>query len=284
MIVSGSLNIILNFILCLILEQKVAAVAIATAISQIVGAILVLHRITTMKNDCRLKFKAKNWSTPIFKKLLTNGLPIGFSSSLYSLANLQIQSSLNLFGADAIAGSSAGSNLESIEASIVSSPWSAAVSVFVGQNVGADNKKRVKHSILICGGLAIGFTILISAFIYLFRDPVISLFVDSRAAVEYGMIRVKYLILPYTIATTTGILTHSMQAFGYSIFSTLNSTVNVLIFRVIWMTFIYPLCPTFAVLMQCFLVSWILVLICNLAFFFYVYYKKFKAGKLKKMG
>lgn len=284
MIVSGSLNIILNFILCLILEQKVAAVAIATATSQAVGAILVLRRISTMENDCRLNFKLKNWSSRIFQKLITNGLPIGFSSSLYSLANLQIQSSLNLFGADAIAGSAAGSNIENIEASITSSPWSAAVSVFVGQNVGADNKKRVKHSILICGVLSVGLTLLLSIFIYIFKAPLLSLFVDSRAAVEYGMLRAKYLVLPYAIAAANGILSHSLQAFGYSIFSTVNSTINVLVFRFIWMTCIYPLCPTFEVLMQCFLVSWILVLICNLAFFFYVYYKKFKAGKLKKMG
>ena len=284
MIVSGSLNVILNFILCLILPQKVAAVAIATAVSQVLGAILVLRRIITMENDCTLKFKAKNWSSPIFKRLISNGLPIGFTSSLYSLANLQIQSSLNLFGADAIAGSAAGSNLESIEASIASSPWAATVSVFVGQNVGADNKKRVKHSILICGAISAALALMLSVIIYTLNDPLLSLFVDSRAAVEYGMTRAQYLVLPYVIACTNSILSHSLQAFGYSMLTTVNSTVNVLVFRFIWMTWIYPLCPTFTVLMQCFLVSWILVVTFNFVFFMFVYHKKFKAGKIKKMG
>ena len=284
MIVSGSLNIILNFILCLLLEQKVAAVAIATAASQAVGAILVLRRIITMENDCTLKFKAKNWSSPIFKRLISNGLPIGFTSSLYSLANLQIQSSLNLFGADAIAGSAAGSNLESIEASIASSPWAATVSVFVGQNVGADNKKRVKHSILICGAITASIAVVLSTLIYTFNAPLLSLFVDSKEAVRYGMIRAQYLVLPYVIACTNSILSHSLQAFGYSMLTTVNSIINVLVFRFIWMTWIYPLCPTFTVLMQCFLVSWILVVTFNFCFFMFVYHKKFKAGKLKRMG
>ena len=284
MIVSGLLNVVLNFILCLIFPQKVAAVAIATAISQAIGAILVLRRISTMENDCRLNYKVKNWSTPIFKKLLSNGLPIGFTSSLYSLANLQIQSSLNLFGANAIAGSAAGSNIESIEASIASSPWAATVSVFVGQNVGADNKKRVKHSILMCATIAISLAIFLSTLIYTFNSSLLSLFVDSSEAVKYGMIRAQYLLLPYAIACANSILSNSLQAFGYSLLTTVNSTVNVLIFRFIWMTWIYPLCPTFAVLMQCFLVSWILVISFNLIFFVYVYHRKFKAGKLKKMG
>jgi Na+-driven multidrug efflux pump len=93
-----------------------------------------------------------------------------------------------------------------------------------------------------------------------------------------------YIILPYAIAALNGMLANSIQAFGYSIFSTVNSILSVFVFRMFWMNFIYPLCPTFHVLMQCFLVSWTLTALVNLIFFFYIYYGKFKADKLKKMG
>jgi hypothetical protein len=50
------------------------------------------------------------------------------------------------------------------------------------------------------------------------------------------------------------------------------------------MRYVYPPCPTFHVLMQCFLVSWIITGVLNMIFFFYLYYGKFKKNKIKKMG
>ncbi len=284
MIISGLLNIILNFFLCLVLSQKVAAVAIATAASQLVGAILVFRRILVMDGDCRLRLRGGKWNWFSFRKLMTNGLPIGFSSALYSLANLQIQSALNMFGPDAIAGNAATTNLEGIESSIVATPWSSTVGVFVGQNVGADNKKRVKKSILMCTVISITLGVACSVIIAFFSRPILSLFVNSNDAIVYGQIRILYIIIPYAIACLNGILSNTIQAFGYSIFSTVNSIICVFVFRMIWMRYVYPLCPTIHVLMQCFLVSWMLVALVNLMFFFYLYYKKFKANKIKKMG
>lgn len=284
MIISGLLNLILNFILCLILSQKVAAVAIATAVSQIVGAILAFRRILVMEGDCRLRLRGGKWNWFSFRKLMSNGLPIGFSSALYSIANLQIQSALNMFGADAIAGNAAASNLENIECAATSAPWSSTVGVFVGQNVGADNKKRVKKSILLCTAVSVTLGAACSAVIALLSKPILSLFVDEESAIAYGQIRILYVIVPYVIACLNAILSNTIQAFGYSIFSTVNSILCVLVFRIIWMQYVYPLCPTFHVLMQCFLVSWILIAAVNLIFFFYLYYRKFKAGKIKKMG
>lgn len=284
MLVSGALNVILNFVLCLILPQKVAAVAIATALSQVVGAALVFRRILVLDGDCKLRFRGVRWNWRSFRYLMTNGLPIGFSSALYSLANLQIQSALNSFGAAAIAGNAATCNIEGIEAAIVTTPWASTVGVFVGQNIGADNKKRVRNSIRVCSAISIGSGVVISLLMCLFSAPLLSLFVDGDDAIYYGQIRMLYIILPYAIACLNGILSNVIQAFGYSIFSTVNSILCVFVFRMIWMQYVYPLNPTFHVLMQCFLVSWILVALVNLLFFFYIYYKKFKANKLKKMG
>ena len=284
MVASGLLNIILNYILCLVMTEKVAAVAIATSASQVLGAVLVLRRILVMDNDCRLRIRGSKWNWRSFYKIMANGLPIGFSSSLYSIANLQIQTALNSFGPDAIAGNAAAVNIESITGSIANTPWTATASVFIGQNVGADNKKRVKQSILVCGAIALSLSLIIGAVTIFFSAPLLSLFVDTEAAVRYGQTRMLYIVIPYVIAAFNGLLGNAIQAFGYSIFSTLNSIFSVFVFRMIWMRNIYPLCPTFHVLMQCFLVSWMITAVLNTVFFFYLYYGKFKKNKIKKMG
>jgi Na+-driven multidrug efflux pump len=94
----------------------------------------------------------------------------------------------------------------------------------------------------------------------------------------------KYVAAFYVIAVINTTLSTAIQSFGYSIFCTANSVVSVLLFRAFWMYFIYPISPTFDTLMLCFLVSWSLIMVVYLTFYFYVYYAKFKKNKLKKMG
>ena len=284
MMISGGLNIVLNFLLCLVLTQKVTAVAIATAVSQIVGAVLVSRRILTMDGACRLKLKDGRWDWRSFKLLLTNGLPIGFSSALYSLANLQIQTALNSFGPQAIAGNSGSANIEGIQNSIANAPWSATVGVFVGQNVGAGNKKRVRNSILTCMAISVSIGLVMGITSYLLSRPLLSMFVDGEVALGYGRIRMGYLVLFCAVSCLSAQFSNSIQAFGYSLFCTINSIVCVFGFRMLWMNNVYPLCPTFHVLIQCFLISWILVCFFNGLFFFYLYFARFKKGKIKKMG
>ena len=285
MIVSGLLNIVLNIILCLVLPNKAAAVAIATAASQILGAFLVIRRILRMDGPCRLNIKSRGWNTGIFKKLLINGLPIGFTSALYPLSNLQIQSSINSFGPAAIAGNSAMSNLDNIESAICSAPWCAASGVFVGKNLGANSPKRVKRSMAYCIGISGILSISISLLLFAFSGPLLSLFLSNDAeAIAYGQIRVLFVTLPYVICAINTIFVTSIQAFGYAVFTTINSITSVLLFRVFWMNVIFPLSPSFHMLMLCFSVSWCMVAVLNLVFFSYIYFRKFKKGLIKKMG
>lgn len=284
MVASGTLNVVLNIALCVLMTDKVAAVAIATAASQMLGAVLVICRLLRMEGQCRLSIRHSRWSTVAFCKLMTNGIPIGLTNSLYSLASLQIQSAINAFGPAAIAGNSACASLETIEAAIAATPWNTAAGVFVGKNVGADNRERVKRSILYCLAITSMLSVAISLVQMGFSRQLLSLYVSSEEAVAYGRIRMLYTVLPYVIAAVNGMLAGVIQAFGFSVFTTVNSIVSVLLFRIFWMNVIFPLSPTFHLLMLCFLVSWSLILVVNVIFFSYVYFFRFARGRIKKMG
>ena len=117
----------------------------------------------------------------------------------------------------------------------------------------------------------------------MFSHQLISLYVTEEAAISAAQTRMYYTLLPHAIAALTGVLLNTVQAFGYSIFCTVNSIVSVLIFRVFWMNVIYPLNPTFDMLCRCYLVSWILVFVVNIVFVFYLYNFKLKKGIMKKV-
>ena len=262
----GTLNVVLNVILCLILPEKVMAVAIATISSQLLGAILVVMRLCKMDGDCKLDLHDIYFDLPALGKILRYGLPIALSTMIYPLSNLQIQSAINSFDpifGTATAGSSASGTIESIPSAFATS-FGATSAVFVGQNLGAGKPDRVRKSFWLCFLIGVVSTAIVGGAFYLTGEFWLSILVkNDPKAIYYGMIRMFYLCLFYFVAAANNALSHTIQAYGYPAASTVISVVGVLIFRVIWMAAIYPRFQTFDNLMLCFLVSWLTILAAN---------------------
>jgi Na+-driven multidrug efflux pump len=143
MIFAGALNVVMNFILCLVLENKVAAVGIATLSSQALGAVLVITHLLRIDGPCKLKVKEISFSFDEFKRIMATGLPSAFNNALYSISNLQIQSAINAFGSSAVAGNSASVQIEGLASSCTNAFGTTALT-FVGQSIGAGKKDRVR--------------------------------------------------------------------------------------------------------------------------------------------
>ncbi len=286
-IIAGILNVALNFLLCLVLEQKVAAVAIATTVSQIVSAICVLIHLLKIDGPCKMNIREIKFSFSELLKIFRIGLPSAINSSLFSIANLQIQAEVNAYGSACMAGVAAASSLESFGVAI-SNGFNSAVVPFVGQNVGAEKPERVKRSIICCMILAGTSNLLICTAIYLLRQFLLALYLPQGGmAVAFASRKMIFVLLPYFIAFLYSTLSASMQAFGYSFVPMINSILCVLGLRVAWMSFIYPALlgtaerslDTIHNLYLCFPVSWVLCLIAH-SIAFSIIYSRYKKGKI----
>lgn len=290
MMISGGLNVALNYLLLLVLPEKIMAVAIATAASQLLGALLALLRLMRMKGICKFDLRHLCFSRSSFKKIMFNGIPIAFGTGLLPLSNLQIQSGFNELGPAVIAGNSAASSIEGLIGAVTNSTLGNAVSVFVGYNLGAQRPKMVKKSILTCLILGVSVTAVLSAIVLVFSRPLASLFVEGEDYIKATQVRLMYNVTFYFVACAYGTLGHTIQAFGYSMISTINSIVSVLGFRVIWMTFIYPPhrvltepIQSMHWIVMCWPISWTLLLTANVVIVLYLYFGKLKKGRLKKL-
>jgi Na+-driven multidrug efflux pump len=279
----GLLNAVLNIILCLILPEKVAAVAIATAASQVLGAFLVMRRLCTMEGIGRVTLSKIRWYLSSFARVMRYGIPIALSNALYPMANLQIQTAINSYGVSAIAGNSAAITLEGFS-SAVNGAMGTTTTTFMGQNLGAEKPDRVRRVFrstlligIICGIVLGGFMFLTGRFwlgLILTDDP---------AAIDFGMVRMFFITLFVFVSASNSVIGHALQAFGYSTFSALNSMVSVFGFRMIWMFFVYAYVQTYPCLIACFLVSWVFMLLCNITAFVFVY-SRYKKGRLKRLA
>lgn len=280
LILAGVLNVILNVILCIVLTQKVAAVAIATLASQVLGAVLVVTRLVRMKEDYRLDPRRLTFDRSAFGKILYYGIPNGFSTSLYCIANLQVQSGINSFGPAAIAGNSAGGDIEGLLASFTGG-FSQGTLAMVGQNLGAENPRRVRESFWYTLIWSMTVTGALSAVVVLFRVPFLRLFVPDRPeAIPYGLSRMWHTTALYALNAVNAVLAAMLNAFGYSTFTMVSSLTSTLAFRTVWMQLIYPHFPTFDNIMLCFTIAWIISFVTLGSMVVYVY-TSYNKGKLK---
>ena len=86
----------------------------------------------------------------------------------------------------------------------------------------------------------------------------------SKMTFSHEMIRMFFIVLFGLVSAANQILSNTIQTYGYTMFSAMNSVFGVLVFRVIWMAFVYPYWTSFTSLMACFLVSWVITLIINI--------------------
>ena len=259
---SGILKVVMNIVLCLIMPHKVLAVSISTVVTLAIKAFLVARRIFHFEDIVKLSLRNFKFDFESFKFILKFGFPVAISNLLMPIANLQRAPTINSYGVSAAAGNTAATDLFNIVAAFVTG-FSAATSTFMGQNIGARKQDRVRKSLLytILCSLTIGGSM--GAVFYLFGEFLIGLVVGAAdtLAIEYGMVRMFYVSLFTFIYAIFTVLTAAEQAYGYPFMGSVSSIVCTLLFRVVWMNFVYPHNETFAMVMVCFTISWILTLL-----------------------
>lgn len=281
--ISGVVNVVLNVLLCLVLPQKVVAVAVATVVSNLISAVLIVRRIFKFDEIVKISFRKLRFDFKSLKLILRYGIPVSVSNLLLPIANLQIAPAINSYGVAATAGNTAASDLSTITASFISG-FSSATSTFMGQNIGANKKDRVKKVFWLTLLFAMLFGGIIGWTLYFTGRFWAGLIVgaSSTAAINYAMIRMSYIEVFHFISAFNSVTGSAEHAYGYPILGTFRSIICILVFRIIWMNFIYPLNPTFETLMLCYIVSWFLIAVFN-AIAITIISKRYNKGLYKKI-
>lgn len=275
---SGVLNVVLNLIFVICFHMNVEGVAIATVISQALSAVLVVLALTRRHDACKLYLSKIRFYKPQLLKIIRIGLPAGIQGSLFSISNVIIQSSINSFGDILMSGSGAASSIEGFIYVSFNAFQQTAVN-FIGQNAGAGQYKRVKKVLFLCLACACVLTIAISGVVYCFGPQLLSIYItDSQKAIEYGMIRLTYIALPYFLCALMDVTTGALRGMGASVTPMLISVLGVCGIRILWIYTVFqiPAFHTPECLYASYAISWIITFLCQLSAFFLIYRKRVK--------
>ena len=170
LLISGSVNVVLNLVFVIGCHLGVAGVAIATAISNVLSTAMVLTHLYRRDDEFQFRFHRMKIEWKVLKRVLAIGIPAGVQGAIFSVSNVFIQTGINSFGADAIAGSSLALNFEYFTYDISAAFGQAAVT-FVSQNYGAGNIKRCKKIFWLCMLFGFGFTEILSVIFMIYNNP-----------------------------------------------------------------------------------------------------------------
>lgn len=278
---AGVINVVLNVIFVTAFHMNVAGVALATTISQAISAIAVVIVLMRRTDTCRLQLSKMRFYKAQLLKIFRIGLPAGIQSSLFSISNVLIQSSVNSFGDVFMSGNAAAGNIEGFVYVMMNAFHQTAVN-FVGQNMGAQQYKRVRKIYWICLGCtaAVGLVAGLSA--YAFGPRLLSIYItDSAEAISYGMVRMTYLCIPYFLCGLMDVSTGALRGMGASFAPMVITVLGVCGIRIVWIYTIFQI-PRFHT-PQClyfsYTVSWLVTFAVQLLAFFVVYRKHTKPSE-----
>lgn len=276
--ISGAVNVLLNLFTVIVLDMGAAGVGLATAVSQVISAVLVVVCLCRSHGPIQLRFRDIHIHKEKLFEIAKVGLPAGVQSTIFSISNVVIQSSINSFGSITMAGNAAGSNLDSFVNTATNAVCQAALS-FAGQNMGAKKYRRVGKVVMQCSLLVLLIGLLLGFGMIALGRPLLGLYTVDPLVVEQGFTRLKIMCGTYFICGLMDTFACALRGMGHSLLPMLVSLVGVVGIRITWLYTVFVADHTLESIYLSYPVSWLVTLAAHMLCFFVVYKKLLKSPR-----
>lgn len=176
--VSAVMNIVLDIWFVVGLSMGVSGAAWATVIAQAASgigmAVYAIGRLPILHGD-----KVRNtWDLHRLREIIANDVATCIQQSVMNFGILMIQGLVNSFGASVMASFAAAVKIDTI-AYMLAQEFGNAYSLFVSQNHGAKKPERIRKGTHVSFLTSAVFCLIISAFIFVFAEVLMGLFIDA---------------------------------------------------------------------------------------------------------
>lgn len=248
-------NIILDLVFIKALKWGVKGAAIATDISQVLSCVLAVGYLLRINSDYKLIVKELKIHGNTTKQIIRVGLPTAIQNMVISFSNVLVQSSVNSYGATAMAGYAAYLKIDGFNILPVLS-ISMAVTTFTGQNVGAKKPDRVKKGMWTALIMGVVYTVIIGVVILLTSHTVLGLFTKDNEVITYGQLAMKYFCPFYFLLGILNILAGTVRGAGKGVPPMLILLFSMCIFRILWIKIALPFYSTIDGVFILYPISW----------------------------
>ena len=255
LIISSGINVALDLMFIAVFKMGVGAAAVATTISQGVSALLCAIRLLRVDTPYRMRIKEIRFHWDSMKSILQYGLPSGVQNSVIALANVVVQTNINSFGKEAMAGCGSYAKIEGF-AFLPITCFTQALSTFVGQNLGAGKHDRVRKGVIfgvLCSCLmAEGIGVLS----WLFAPRLIAFFNEEPTVIDFGVRHMRTICLFYFLLAFSHCIAGILRGAGKATVPMITMLVCWCVIRVSYITVAVGFAPQLETVSWAYPITW----------------------------
>lgn len=249
-------NIVMDILLVVVLGMGVAGAALATVLSQVISALILLW-ILLREKEYPLVLSRLHLDGKLLKRILYIGIPAGLQFVTFDLSNTLIQSGINSFGPVVMAAWTAYGKTDAL-VWMVSGAFGVAITTFVGQNFGAQRYDRVRQSVRVCLGMSIGTVGTLSLLMLLFRRFILGIYTADPGVIDSGAYMMSIIVPFEAVFMPVEIFAGTLRGVGDSVKPTLITCLCVCVVRVVWLATAVRAHHTLFMLCLCYPMTWVL--------------------------
>ncbi len=268
LIAASVCNIILDLLLVAGFRLGVPGAAIATVLSQVLAASLVICSLMRAKGESYQLFpRQMRLYGPAMRSILVVGVPAALQSLMYSSSNIMIQAAINSFGTGTVAAWTAYGKVDVLFWMSLNS-MGLALTTFAGQNYGAGNYKRLKQGVGVSLGMTAAFTVALSALMTVFAPQILKVFLTEKQALDIGVGMVRFLAPCYITYILVELLAGAIRAAGKSLGPMLITVFGVCVLRLAWLFTVVPAHHTVGTVIVSYPITWTITSIALTVYYF----------------
>jgi putative MATE family efflux protein len=248
-------NIVLDLMFVAVFNMGVAGAGIATVMSQVISALLVLRRLIKTNECYKLNVKEIKFTGFILKNIIAIGLPTGLQSVMYNLSNIFLQAAVNSLGVNVMAAWSAYQKIDGLFWMIMTA-FGTAVTTFAGQNFGAGRYDRVRGSVRACLIMSFITSAILSSILMLLSGTAFKLFSNEAEVVTEGVSMMRSLVPFYFTYVCVEILSGAMRGTGESLVPMILTALGVCVLRIVWVQIMMPVWNNMHTITYSYVLSW----------------------------
>ena len=175
-------SVVVNFVLDLLFVKEfgwgIEGAALATLISYMVACSLGAIYIMKINKDIDLHLRDLKPDFKVSLQQIKLGIPVSLQFTMTSIGSMCLQSVVNSFGKEIVAGFTAAARVENLT-NLPMSALGVATQTFVGQNYGSGNYERIIKNVKKIFLLNIVVSVFMSITLYTIGEPMVKLFMDE---------------------------------------------------------------------------------------------------------
>ena len=267
LLISSVINVVLDLLFVVQFEMGIAGAAIATVLAQMTSVILAFTVLMRTKDIYRISIKKISYQKDMLIQILKYGIPSGIQNSVIALANMVVQTNINKFDANAVAGCGSYSKIEGFVFIPITS-FSMALTTFIGQNLGAGKVERAKKGSRfgIIASMILAETV--GIIFYTFAPLLISMFSQDPQVIAIGTAQAKTITLFYFMLAFAHSVAGVMRGAGKANVPMLIMLSCWCIIRVIYVTTMTHFIPKIDAIFWAYPLTWFLSCILFAIFYF----------------